>query len=179
MQTQSDKIQNRTWKVLLRMHTFNGKIKIRLRMRILNGKMKLPVTHAHIEENLHSAPVHSRLKSYIACTVTKTMVCNTCERELLTRVKLGTRPVVLASLWTHTRLWLVLQTSHTGLESPSSRTCNKIYYYLTVLELFWKYSRISIIRHSVNRPSGLSDLLPWAEHSALSDQNRIRRSEQF
>ena len=33
------------------------------------------------------------------------------------------------------------------------------------------YSRTLIIRHSINRPFGLSDLPHWAKHFALSDQN--------
>ena len=39
-------------------------------------------THAHFEKNLHSAPVCDRLKPYIPCTVTKSIVCNTCGRTM-------------------------------------------------------------------------------------------------
>ena len=54
------------------------KYKFRLCMRTLNVQIELPVAHAHFEKNLNSAPVRGRFKSYIPCTVTKSIVCNTC-----------------------------------------------------------------------------------------------------
>ena len=75
-----------------------------------NGKIQIPVAHAHFErenktdrcaahfeKKLHSAPVRGHLKSYILCTVTKSIECNTCGRALPTRVKFATRTVISSS----------------------------------------------------------------------------------
>ena len=80
----SDRIKNRTWKVLLRMRTSNREI-------------KLPVAYVHFEKNLHSASVRGRFKPYIPCTIMKSIVCNTRGRTLPTRVKFATRAVVSSS----------------------------------------------------------------------------------
>ena len=74
-----------------------GKYKFRLHMRTLKGKMKLSVAHAHFQKNLHSAPFRSRLKLYIPCTFTKSIVYSTYGRAFPSRVKLATQAVVSSS----------------------------------------------------------------------------------
>ena len=71
----------------------------RVAQTVLNGEIKLPVAHVHFEKNLHSVTVRGCLKSYIPCTVTKSIVCNRCGRPLRT-MKFATR-YALASLSTH------------------------------------------------------------------------------
>ena len=95
-----------------------------------NRKIKLPVAHVQFENNSHCASVRGRLKQYIQCTVTK----STKRRKVHFR---------LAWSWlASTRLWLVLQTSHTCLKSPSSHTfCTIYYYYPTSI----RYECITII----------------------------------
>ena len=59
-----------------------------------SGWGKSLIAHAHFEKNLHSVRLRGRLKWYIPCTVTKTMVCNMCGKALPTRVKFATRALV-------------------------------------------------------------------------------------
>ena len=67
-------------------------------MHTFNRKILISIAHAHFEKNLHSAPVRGRLKPYILCTVTKSIVCNTCGITFPTRVKFAIRAVVVLSL---------------------------------------------------------------------------------
>ena len=103
-----------------------------------HGRIQIPIAHVHLErenwtglcacvlqENLHSIPIRSHIKSYIPCTVTKSIVSNTCGRAIPIRVKFATGAVVLSSA----RLWLVLQNSLSRLESLSSHTCYTSYFY--------------------------------------------------
>ena len=75
-QTQSDMIQNRTWKVLLHMGTSDEKIQIPVVRVYFKGENKTARCACALpKKTFHYAP-GGRLKSYIPCTVTKTILSN-------------------------------------------------------------------------------------------------------
>ena len=116
--TQTDKIQNRTWKAhakIQRENTNSGcACALRDKLTFHTDSWPSDIVHSiHGHEKYRMQQVRRSASDLFE-------VCN------------ASRRLVFGSSGLHyrlnsTRLWLVLQTSHTRLESPSLDTCYKIY----------------------------------------------------